>query len=251
MSSKLFAILTVLVIGIVSFLIGKFLTSSKWKNKYLEADNQNKLLEKRKASVEDDLSKEKAKDKESRKKITELLASNKSKESTIKDLENRIKIKSKTNTHTDESYNKVLNALNAEKKKVITLEAQLTKNAPSNKRVSTSTFKSFDNDKIGTQKVLHTKPNNIGLLAPILDRMTMFTNLDDLDDLTKIDGIDAAIADIFKKEGIQNYKQIAMLEKRDLPIIAKVTGVTPAQIMKHNWVGVARDLYHQKYKIDL
>lgn len=249
MSSKLFAILTVLVIGIASFLIGKFLTSSKWKKKYLDADTQNKLLEKRKAAT---LKEAKEKEEEARKKNTKLLATNRSKEQAIKDLENKIKRNSKRSTYSEESYNEVLNALNAEKKKVVNLEAQLIKNAiSSKKRVSTSTFKSFDNDSIGTNKVLHKKSKYNGQMAIILNRMSVFNNLEEVDDLTMITGINKAMVDKLQKEGVRNYKQIAMLEKEDLPIIADVIGVTSAQIQKDNWVAGARDLYHKKYKVDL
>jgi len=108
---------------------------------------------------------------------------------------------------------------------VIALEAQLAKNIAPKKRVSTSTFKSFENDKLGTKKILHTKPQYNGLLATVLNRMSMFNNQDEIDDLTKIDGLNSAISDILKKEGLQNYKQIAMLEKEDFSLIAKVTGV--------------------------
>jgi len=251
MSSQLFAILTVLVIGIVSFLIGKYLTSSKWKKKYLEANTQNRLLEIRNGSVKDALKESKEKEDGLRKKNKELLDVNKSNQETIKDLGIQNSKKSKTITHTDESYNEIQNALNAEKKKVIALEAQLAKNIAPKKRVSTSTFKSFENDKLGTKKILHTKPQYNGLLATVLNRMSMFNNQDEIDDLTKIDGINSAISDILKKEGLQNYKQIAMLEKEDFSLIAKVTGVSPTRILEHNWVGIARDLYHQKYKVDL
>lgn len=254
MSSKLFAILTVLVIGIVSFLIGKLLTSSKWKNKYLEADTQYKLLEKRKISVENTLKEVKEKEQAARKKITELLTTNRSKDQSIKDLEQRISKTAKSTPHSEESYKKVLDALKMEKKKVMDLEAQLAiKAIPSKKKISTSTstFKSYDNDGLGTAKVLDTKSQYKGLMASILNRMSMFNNLEELDDLTKINGINRAIADKLQEEGVRNYKQMAMLEKKDFPIVAKVTGVTPTQIQNHNWVGVARDLYHRKYKVDL
>lgn len=252
MSSKLFAILTVLVIGIVSFLIGKLLTSSKWKNKYVDAETQYKLLEKRKSSVENTLKEVKEKEQAARKKITELLAINRSKDQSIKDLEQRISKTAKSSDHSNESYNKVLNALNKEKKKVINLEAQIAKKAtPFKKKVSTSTFKSFDNDGIGTNKVLDTTSSYTGLMSSILNRMSVFNNLEELDDLTRINGINKVIANKLKAEGVRNYKQMAMLEKKDFPIVAKVTGVTPTQIQNHNWVGVARDLYHKKYKVDL
>ena len=255
MSSKLFAILTVLVIGIVSFLIGKFLTNSKWKRKYVESDSQNKLLEKRKIFAEAALKDEKVKEEESRKKIKDLLSTKRSNDQTIKDLEKKIKHKSKTVGHTDESYNKVLNALNAEKKKVISLEAQLAKKAAvpttSKKRTSMSTFKSFDNEQIGTNKVIGTKAKYMGSLAAILERMSVFNNVEEQDDLTKVDGITSIISDKLKKEGIQNYKQIAMLKNNDFPIIAKVVGIPPDEINKYNWIGIARDLYHKKYKVKL
>lgn len=161
MSSKLFAILTILVIGVGSFLIGKFLTGSKWKKKYLDAEKQKKLLEKRNISVTTSLKETKEKEQNVRKKNRELIASNNSKDEILKDLKKEIKIKSATSTHSDESYNELLIELNAEKKKVIALEAQLAKSIiPSKKRVSNSTFKSFDNDAIGTKKVLRVPEND-------------------------------------------------------------------------------------------
>ena len=254
MSSKLFAILTVLVIGIVSFLIGKFLTSSKWKKKYLEANSQNKLLEKRKIVAEAALKDAKVKEEEARKKIKELLSTKRSNDQKIKDLEKRIRNKPKIVGHTEESYNEIVNALNAENKKVISLETQLIKKATvsaSQKRTSASTFKSFDNDQIGTHKVISTKTKYTGSLATILERMSVFNNLAEQDDLTKVDGITTIISDKLKKEGIHNYKQIAMLENNDFPIVAKAIGMKPDEINKYNWIGIARDLYHKKYKVEL
>jgi len=36
MNAKMYAILTIIVIGLVSFLIGKLLTSTRWKKKFFE-----------------------------------------------------------------------------------------------------------------------------------------------------------------------------------------------------------------------
>jgi len=45
MNAKMYAILTIIVIGLVSFLIGKLLTSTRWKKKFFDSNLQKKILE--------------------------------------------------------------------------------------------------------------------------------------------------------------------------------------------------------------
>lgn len=255
MSAKIYAILTVLIIGGVSFLIGWLLTSTRWKKKFFQEERLKKLLEGKVEKQASQLLKIEEDSKGNKKRFFQ-------KENELRALEkevlslrrNTVVLQEKTitsSTDSDVKYNSLLNELNLEKKKNASLKADM-KRAVGAKKTTVATFTTTAKEPAVKAGFSTTKPvldTNIffPLLTPIIHRVSIFSNSEQKDNLTLIDGIDEALAIALNKAGLINFKQLAMLTEEDLKMIEQVLELEQGQSMKKDWVGQARNLYHKKY----
>lgn len=260
MSAKIYAILTILVIGLGAFLIGWLLTSTKWKRRFFEAERKKKILENKSGKQADLLDKSKAALKETKKELltTQTELETLEKETALLRRKNKsLKGKSINASFSDQEYNKLLNELNLEKKKNITLKEDLKRTVNSNKiDTSFKEVRSTNNSRSDQQRIVSpTTIRNTALptldegspLYPIIQRISIFSNLSQKDDLTLIDGIDERLAIQLNEAGIINFKQIAMLTQNDLNTISLEMQMEKSQAMNDNWVAQARTLYYKKY----
>jgi len=270
MSAKIYAILTIVVVGLVSFLIGWLLMSSKWKKKFFESDRLRKILENKNAKQADLLVKYKAELKETKQDLFQVQADigNVEKElNRVRKNNSALKDKSSGFSFSDIEYNKLLNELNLEKRKNATLKADVKRTIAYNRNPTNTVTKHITTkDNLNN----HSLNNNTGqvhsvtstllkeplmrnsvaedsLLFPILQRVSIFSNPGHKDDLTLIDGIDETLAAKLVEVGFYNFKQIAMLTENDLNTISAEMKMDKEQAMKDNWVAQARSLYHKIY----
>jgi len=264
MSAKIYAILTIVIVGLISFLIGWLLMSTKWKKKFFEADRIKKIFENKTKKQEQLLSRSKEELKVAKQRLLHAQADTVKLEKEIKGLHKKnisLKNQSLNYSHTDDTYNKLLNDLNLEKKKNATLKAdfkrtvvnnQVSKTIPttigtnnnlnSNQKQFVPVNEKLPNEPLKRQTVAEGSP-----LFPIIQRVSIFSNLEQKDDLALMEGIDSALAARLNTVGFINFKQIAMLTEKDLNTISLEMKMKKGQAMNDNWVAQARTLYHKKY----
>jgi len=265
MEPRLFAILTVLVIGIISFLIGWFITSSKWKRKYFEEVQQRNNFESRNRKLEASLAQAKKNQQESRNRIQLINAD-------IRLLEKEVKQLKKDKESLKNKLYKKQHIIHdtPQRKKVSTILTPIT-NRPEQETVkSTTTYTKVLNPEkdrlidpaikgpVERSKVIIKEVKKEAIpfastsiyanqLDPIIRRISIFSNADQKDDLQAIKGINSNIAAQLKEAGFFNYKQIAMLTAQDLEDISDFLKLPKNQAMDDAWVAQANKLYHAKY----
>jgi len=265
MSAKMYAILTIVVVGLGAFFIGWLLMSSRWKKKFFEADRKKSILENKttKQAALIDKSKEALKETKQHLLMAQTELNTVEKEmSNLRRKNSSLKNKSLNSSYSDHEYNRLLDELKLEKKKNATLKADVKRAVDSNRIVSINSKKGMgtnNNLKSSQQQVVSTstttkqtpsKKNTLDAsspLFPILQRISIFSNLEQEDDLSLINGIDETLARQLNEVGIINFKQIAMLTQNDLNTISLEMQKEKSQAMNDSWVAQARTLYHKKY----
>ncbi len=263
MDPRVYAILTILVIGIISFLIGWLLTSSKWRNKY-EEENQAKLnLERHNKRLEKSLDQSKKMQEEGRSRLQLINADVRLLEKEVKQLKkdkkylsdklgvdkekdgkvfpvtkNKSSLQSlfdKEQVKSVTAYTKVID-LDKEVKDPAVKEPKEENNFILDETINTST-------KERTNHLGDTHP-----LAHIVRRTIIFSNKEHRDDLHEIKGITKKVAKELKEIGFVCFKQIAILTAKDLEDISVALGFDKDKAMDDAWVAQANKLYNAKYE---
>lgn len=242
LSPELLDILTILAVGLGAFLIGLFLTSSRWKRKYQEAQIQSDQLVSQTTTLSADLNATKTK-------LTNLKATNKNLErasdenKTKLDVMNRNLQRAQQNSNTDELKNLKLQ-LDQEKTKTAKLQSELTtaearpiisqpkvKKKKKKKSTKVKSVSSAKKSKSGKKKKLKKIMTRIGAGSTA-----------QVDDLSVITGIGPEISSKLNDMGIVNYRQLSRLEDADLEVIDKALKFFPGRAYRNNWIGQAKVL---------
>ena len=263
MDPKVYAILTVVVIGIISFLIGWLITSSKWRRKY-EDENQHLLtMSHQKRRLEKSLDQSKKMQEEGRARLKLVNTDVRLLEQEVKQLKKDKKYltaklydkstdvisvkKDKTSLHSlfDEEQLKSVTTYT----KVVDLEEEAPDPAIKGPKVGNTFILDEQVQDFTDQVKVVEVTDKWKPLAHIVRRTSIFSNKEHQDDLQAINGIDNDIAKQLKEVGFNNYKQIAMLTAKDLEDISKTLGFDKDKAMNGAWVAQANKLYHAKYDV--
>lgn len=251
MDPRLLAILTVFVIGVISFLIGWLLTSTKWKKKYFDEVQLRKQIEAKSKKQKTSLEQSKKLQQESRNRVQLINAD-------IRLLEKEIKqLKKDKELLRNKLYNKPSSIYDTPKNKNVstTVFTPVKVEKSDQKQSIDAAIKGPNKRTEGLIKELKTKEgvpfaiNSIftNKLDPIINRVSIFSSSDQKDDLQEIKGINKKIAKQLKEAGFFNFKQIAMLTAQDLDDISDFLGLPEGQAMNDAWVAQAKILFHTKY----
>ncbi len=260
MTPQMHAILTVVVIGLISFLIGWLLTNSLWKRRYnklkdkynhfeedykiLHRQNEEfkrdhaEVLQERDAYQRRVAALEEALDKEyTKKKI--LIQERDDYRTQLNDRKTTLSTSSTTAQDTKDELERIKKLYEWENKERMRIQGEYDKlNAHTN-------FSSNNGNG-------HTKVNNGSNKSSIKQKLgAIFQrigigNPNEKDDLTQINGIGPEISDKLNQLGIYSYKQIANLDKNDLATINDALEYFPGRAERDNWVGQAKVLLKQK-----
>jgi len=266
MDPRLMAILTVFVIGVISFLIGWLLTSSKWKRSYLKEVQSRNNLESRCRKLEDSLAQSNKLQQESRNRNQLINADIRLLEKEVKQLKKeRDSLSNKQHKkphiihdspkkkHGGAKVTPFTNPSKQETVKSVTTYTKVVK--PEQEQVIDPAIKGpierseiIIKDLKNKDKIPFASTSiYTNQLDPIVRRISIFTNSDHKDDLQQLKGIDKKIATQLKEAGFFNFKQIAMLTAKDLEDISEFLGLPRNQAMDDAWVAQANKMYHSKY----
>lgn len=268
MSPTVSAVFTVFTIGIVSFLIGWWLTKTKWKGNFFKAEQRRKNAERRNRKLEASLKKAEQSEQEYRKRIQSLSADAKRLEREAKKLKKEKTYKASGQKPTKASAaintNSILNELNEVKKKNIELTRQVEKLkqiTPNNIIKQKKPIHKFgsrgpvqqNTDLLTAVAIQHPEDEALDnkaiypKLDSILDKISIFSNAKHRDDLIQVEGIDKVIAHQLNQGGFYNFKQLAMLRRDDLKVICDFLQLPIEKPIKEKWVAQANHLYYKKY----
>lgn len=247
-SPELQSILTVVVVGIVSFLIGRLLASSKWKSKYHDAQLQADNLVAQTTSLTNDLNKAKKQlvdEKENSKTLERSIDDHNTKLSSLQRNLNQAQ-----SSRSDE-VNKLQAQLDLEKRSASTLQDQVH---ALEAKVASAPIMSVSKKKKSKKKIKKAAEVNPSVaskkkagsgkkkkLKKIISRISTVGDTQ-VDDLTTITGIGPEISEKLNKMGIVNYRQLSLLQDADLETIDKSLKFFPGRAYRNNWVGQARVL---------
>jgi len=259
MDPRVYAILTVLVIGIISFLIGWLLTSSKWRRKY-EEENQHRLnLERHNKRLEKSLEQSKKIQDESRTRLQLINTDVRLLEKEVKQLKRDNKRlndklysdKDSTTLSVTKNTSPLQSLFDTEQVKSVTTYTKvvdLDKDSPDPAIKGPKDGHMFILDEQIEEVKERTSPiNKTHPLTPIVRRISIFANKKHRDDLHAIKGISKKLAKQMEEIGFISYKQIAMLTAKDLEDISVAFGYDKDKAMNDAWVAQANKLYHAKY----
>ena len=249
MSPQLFSILTIVIIGSVSFLIGWLLTSTRWKKNYYEQERVRKILENKTAKQEEMLKKARHRERVMKEKLALEKSTGKEQKRVVEKLQKiNTDLRSKmtaTSNETTLTYNQFLNGRSEGKKKAIESEKNLEQLDRDGTKEIATTVKKVSQESLAANLSSFVQDKR---LLPILERVSIFSNPKHEDDLSAINGISVSLATRLHKAGFVNFKQVAMLTEKDLCIISEVMEIESSRAMEDSWVAQARLLYHKKYR---
>lgn len=240
MDPKFAAILTIAVVGLISFLIGWLLTDSKWKKKYSQRENQNKLLTSENSHLNEELKKAKEVEKNAsqdlrslRDQVSEMKSSNDRLTTQKVLLEKKYKVLQQKSS--PEEVDRLLEELGNEKRKRVELQAELNdlKSAP----ITANLNGQSENDQPSIKYRLTNIFQRIGL-----------KDTNNPDNLTDINGIGPEISKKLNGIGIYNFRQISRLTVKDLETIDEALEAFPGRGIRDNWIGQATQLFRNKYQ---
>jgi len=244
MDPKFAAILTIAVVGIISFLIGWLLTDSKWKKKFNETNDKNRLLFSENGHLNDELKKAQNAEKNSTQTLRTLrdrvneAESSKDRLTTQKALlENKYKVLEQKSR--PEEVDRLLEELGKEKRKRVELQAELNDLKIASEKATTnlSTNGQSEDDQPSIKYRLTNIFQRIGL-----------KDTNNPDNLTDINGIGPEISKKLNGLGIYNFLQISRLTVKDLATIDEALESFPGRGVRDNWIGQATQLYRNKYQ---
>ena len=244
MDPKFAAILTIAVVGLISFLIGWLLTDSKWKKKYGQRENQNKLLTSENNHLKEELKDAKEVEKNSNQtlrslkdRVNEVESSNDRLTTQKVLLENKYKVLQQKSS--PEEVDRLLEELGNEKRKRVELQAELNdiKSAPTITDTTLSDNGQAEDNQPGLKYRLTNIFQRIGL-----------KDTNNPDDLTDINGIGPEISKKLNDLGIYNFRQISRLTVKDLETIDEALEAFPGRGIRDNWIGQATQLFRNKYQ---
>ena len=263
MSPTILATLTIFIIGIISFLIGWWLTTTKWKGNFFRAEQNRKNVERRNRKLEASLKKTQEVEQEHRNRIQLINADVKVLEREVKNYKREqqsSKNEALISPATGAKYNFLMNELNLEKKNNIKLKKQiekLRKDLLTNSQSMDKKMKASLDSTI--KKTLKLSPESIEenhsysnndltvALGAIVERISIFSNVEHKDDLSQVKGIDESIAGKLNQYGIYSFKQLAMLKKEDIDILCTALQIQKDLPLSEKWVAQANQLYYKKY----
>ncbi len=259
MDPRVYAILTVVVIGIISFLIGWLLTSSKWRRKY-EDENQHRLtMERQNKRLEKSLQQSKKVQEEGRTRLQLINTDVRLLEKEIKQLKkdnkqlnDKLYSEDKTVVPVTKNKDSLHSLFDKEQVKSVTT---YTKVVDLDKESKDPAIKSPKEDFIFIldEPLAEVKqPSNYTInekhaLAHIVRRTSIFSNKEHQDNLQEIKGINKEVAKELKEIGFVSFKQIAMLTAKDLEDISVALGLDKDKAMNDAWVAQANKLFRTKY----
>lgn len=246
MDPKLLSILTVFIIGLVSFLIGYFLTSSGEKSELKKLQEENEVIKKEQLSIKEGF--------EIRKNKISKLSSDL--DNTSREVNNLKQVNAKLS---DE--NRRLNSISHSpsgklyKQEYESMYEQYIDEMEKRKELEKEKFtllKEKGNnatENSSSQTAINRKAENIvakvsdvnSRLSSIFSRVG-FGNALHRDDLTKITGIGPDIQSKLNKIGVYNYKQLANLAPADLDTIDEAIQHFPGSALRDDWIGQAKNL---------
>jgi len=248
----MWAILTILIVGIVSFLIGLLLTNSKWKTKYEQSEKDNILLKTQITNLNNRVAKlEKAE-----KNAIGLYESARAEKDEIEDDRDRLKsnniIVNRKLKESEASNNKQeIERLSQEltKAKKYRLELEADRNEWKSKALAGTNNAAVDttNDTMTIQDTVTKPPQSLTYRMTTIFNRIGLRDPHNEDDLTKINGVGQEIAKKLNKIGIYNYKQLAQLEEKDLETIDEALEFTRGRAKRDGWIAQSLALYHKKY----
>lgn len=243
MDPKLFAILTVFVIGIISFIIGWFLTSNRWKTKYQEELDKLQNLKTKNTRLTVALSESRQQHLESKNQLQLLHADLRVLEKNEKQLrKDNTYLKTKMKDQMKGQRTIVSPVRYASERSIQSIRKEIP--SPAIKAPSEKAVIPLDKEK-GVPKsaaIFHSS------LDSILHRISIFSNPSQKDDLKNINGINDKIAKQLKAAGFYSYRQISMLSSKDIEEVSKYLGLPKNQAIDDAWVEQGRKLYDEKYK---
>lgn len=239
MNPQILAILTIFIIGIIAFLIGYFANQMKLKNQLEKTYAQNKALAQRNQRLIEQSNTYKQEGEVAAKLINEANIENQQLQEDNEQLKIERSNLEKECRRLQEQTNpkkmeRLLDALGKEKQERVLLLAEL--NELKSLHMGSKAVKEVNEKKVSLKYRLTNIFQRIGLRS---------TNGED--DLLKIEGLPASLSSKLNKIGIFNYKQLGLLEDKDIPTIAEAIGVEPEKINQNNWINQARQLYKVKY----
>ncbi len=246
----MWAILTILVVGIVSFLIGLLLTNSKWKTKYEQVEKDNTLLKTQMTNLNNRLTKLE----KSEKNAISLYESARAEKDEIEEDRDRLKsnniIINRKLRESEASNNKQeIERLNQELTKAnkYRLELEADRNEWKSKALAGTNNTPEDATTTTIQNNVSTPPQSLTYRMTTIFNRIGLRDPHNEDDLTKVNGIGPEIAKRLNKLGIYNYKQLAQLEEKDLETIDEALEFFPGRAKRDGWIEQSLALYHKKY----
>jgi len=266
MSPTILGTLTIFIIGIISFLIGWWLTTTKWKENFFRVEQQRKNVERRNQKLEVALKKVQEEEQKHRNRIQLLNADMKVLDREVKNYKRErqsAKNVALESPITSPKYNSLMNELNLEKKNNIELEKQIEKlrkdlliNTQSvDKNMKTSLDTTIEktlklpHDQREANYSNHSDLNNelTAELRAIITQISIFSNVEHKDDLSQVKGIQEGIAKKLNQYGLHSFKQLAMLKKKDMETLCKALQIPKELPLSEKWVAQANQLYYKKY----
>lgn len=251
MDPKLASILTVFVVGFISFLIGWFLTSSseKGKLKKYKEENSKLLKEKEKAAESLEMRKKKL-DKVKNDLDLVTRERNEVKQKNAKLIDDNKRLEAVSHSPSGKLYKQEYEALyeqyvdemekrrNLEREKLNWMSGGNTSDEKKNsisEQPSQSFIEKIKDEVLVADDKLKLKLNSI------FNRVG-YGNALQKDKLTSIIGIDTEVESRLNKIGIFNFKQISMLFPSDLEVIEDAIGDISGRATKEDWIGQAKKL---------